>query len=366
MLRKLSLLFIACTLPLSASALAQPASAAGAATPVATTTLKVGVKDAPPFSMQVNGQWTGLAVDLWRNMAADMHVNFKFVQAPSVDALLDAVRNHKVDLAIGALSITEAREKTLDFSYPVIDGGLGIATTQAAGGLLSGISTLLSQQFLTAVGTLFVLLLIIGFLVWLVEHKRNAEQFGGPAIRGIGNGLWWSAVTMTTVGYGDKAPTTTAGRLIGLVWMFAGVITISSFTAAIASSVTLSQLQPRVASVADLPQARVATVADTSASDWLHEQGIGAKAYPSAASALDALQANSVDAVVYDAPMLRYLIRRNNHSQLVVLPKHLRNEKYAFAVANGSKLREPINRALLATQQEVAWLALVHKYLGSQ
>ena len=62
---------------------------------------------------------------------------------------------------------------------------------------------------------------------------------------------------MTTVGYGDKAPVTVMGRLIGLIWMFAAIIIISSFTAAIAASLTVSELGSDVENPNDLPNVRV-------------------------------------------------------------------------------------------------------------
>ena len=46
--------------------------------------------------------------------------------------------------------------------------------------------------------------------------------------------LWWSVVTVTTVGYGDFTPITPAGRLIGIVLMFFGIGVLSMFTATIA------------------------------------------------------------------------------------------------------------------------------------
>jgi len=49
------------------------------------------------------------------------------------------------------------------------------------------------------------------------------------------NALWWSIVTLTTVGYGDIAPTTMGGRVIGIIIMFFGIGILGMFTATIAS-----------------------------------------------------------------------------------------------------------------------------------
>ena len=51
----------------------------------------------------------------------------------------------------------------------------------------------------------------------------------------IGEALWWSIQTVTTVGYGDVAPETNEGRLVAAVLMIAGIASISLVTATISA-----------------------------------------------------------------------------------------------------------------------------------
>jgi voltage-gated potassium channel len=57
----------------------------------------------------------------------------------------------------------------------------------------------------------------------------------GETIRSFGDALWWSVVTVTTVGYGDVSPRTVEGRLIAVSLMIIGIGVISALTATIAS-----------------------------------------------------------------------------------------------------------------------------------
>ncbi|MCX5856991.1 MAG: potassium channel family protein, partial [Deltaproteobacteria bacterium] len=54
-------------------------------------------------------------------------------------------------------------------------------------------------------------------------------------IRSLWDGVWWSVVTMGTVGYGDKYPVSPGGRIVGLMLIFSGIGLMSLFTATIAS-----------------------------------------------------------------------------------------------------------------------------------
>jgi voltage-gated potassium channel len=62
-----------------------------------------------------------------------------------------------------------------------------------------------------------------------------AEDVGnGKRIDSFFDALWWSAATITTVGYGDIYPITTIGRIIAVFTMLVGISTLAVVTARIA------------------------------------------------------------------------------------------------------------------------------------
>ncbi|MBS7456044.1 transporter substrate-binding domain-containing protein [Coralloluteibacterium stylophorae] len=327
-------------------------------------TLVVGIKPAPPFVIERGDGYAGLSIDLWREIAAEHGWRYEF-RSYDLPALLGAVSAGEVDVAIGAITATSAREERMDFSHPITSSGLGVAVrSQQSAGWVAVARAFFSLAFLKVLLALGALLLAIGTLTWLFERRRNAAQFGGTPARGIGSGFWWAAVTMTTVGYGDKAPATLGGRIVGLLWMFAALIIVSTFTAAITSALTVGQLSTRIRSADDLATARVTSLAATTSAQWLQRRGFAFEETPDLDAALERLGTDATDAVVYDAPLLRWTIAQRTGSALEVLPLTLERQDYAFALPTGSPLREPLNEALLARINAPDWNLRRARYLG--
>jgi voltage-gated potassium channel len=87
-------------------------------------------------------------------------------------------------------------------------------------------STLLIVVFLT-----LVLLEVASALMLAIERdKENAN------IRTASDALWWTYVTVTTVGYGDRFPVTDAGRLVGAVTLTLGVGLFGALTGFLANA----------------------------------------------------------------------------------------------------------------------------------
>ena len=278
--------------------------------------------------------------------------------------MMEAVKAGKVDMAAGAISVTPEREKLMDFSHPFISTGLGIAVRGShKTSLWSMIGGMISRSFLEMIGSLALLIAVVGVVIWLVERRGNPKQFGGTAAHGIGSGFWWSAVTMSTVGYGDKTPHSLAGRTLGIVWMFASIIIISSFTAAVSAVMTVNRLEGDVLGPRDLHNVSVATVANTSAARWLEAHQIRYATFPNLTATIDALAAGEADAIVYDAPLLTYLSAQRPNQDIKVLDAIFSRQNYAIALPLGSPLRKEINEALLVTLDSSAWQEEMNHWL---
>lgn len=332
----------------------------------------VGVAPGPPFNIHgPDGLWTGISIELWRQIANELHIDFEFRET-NLNGNFDGLAQGWLDIAVGPLTITERREEICDFTHAYFSSSMAVAV--AVNRLPNNFrflaaffdSNLWFSVLRIAVG-LLVIMAAVAALIWLCEHRANPANFGGggrPA-RGFGSALWWSAVTMTTVGYGDVAPRTFKGRVVAVVWMFISLVLVSTFTATMASILTTARLSQvsTVRSLDDLRKIHVGTFANSSTAQFLESSHIDYLTFPRA-ELFEALKQGKIQAILYDEPFLRYVIRNQYPGQFNVIPLNVDPQLYAFALREGNPIRESINRVLLRKIHEPAWHDLLYHYLG--
>ncbi len=146
--------------------------------------------------------------------------------------------------------------------------------------------------------------------------------------------------------------------------MFVSVVTISGFTATIASALTVSQLGTSIEGPEDLPRVEVGTVARTTSAAYLDDRRGRFESFDTIEAGLEALERGDIDAMVYDKPILRYFVNRREEVDLRVLPISFERQDYAIGLPPGSPIREDVNRVLLREIGSSWWNDILFRYLG--
>ncbi len=326
--------------------------------------VRVGIKISEPFIIRsdLEGQYEGLSIFLWERVASDLNVNYEYRTYDNLTDLLEAVQNNEVDISINPLTVTPERLTNMEFTQPFFITNLAIAVKkEGRGPIMRLLQNIFSWKFWTAIALLAFVILFFGFLAWLFERKHNEEEFSRDA-KGLWDSFWWSAVTMTTVGYGDKSPKSIGGRIVGLIWMFTAIIIISGFTASIASSLTVGQLSLDINNLDDIEVARVVTISGSTSNEFLESKKIKSTGVTSVDEALKMVSSGQADAFVYDEPLLRYKINQNKlHDQIVVAPAKFLTQYYAYALPPG-KARKPLNLAIIKRIETLEWKTELASY----
>jgi ABC-type amino acid transport substrate-binding protein len=313
--------------------------------------LRVVIKPLEPFVIVDGDSYRGFSIDLWREMAARMGRKYELQSVKTVKDQLDTVEQNRADIAITGISITKAREEVVDFSLPYFKAGLQIMT--AAGGSSAWASPLQmlqalvsSPDFVRIVTVLAVLIVILGHVFWLLERRRNPD-FPKPYLRGVWEGIWYTVVTLVTVGYGDRTAKSVPGRLVAMGWMFLSLFLVASFTANITAQLTVNQIQGAIHGERDLPGKRVATVANSTAAQYLAARRLPYTAVEAIDDAYALLERGAVEAVVYDSPVLLYYANGTGQGKVQIVGDLFQPQDYGVALPTGSPEREHVNQALL-------------------
>jgi len=328
--------------------------------------LRVATRLVKPFVFEANGNLTGFSVELWQEIAKQMNVKTELVVKPTVKDLLDAVKSQEAAAGIAAISITAERELELDFSQPMFEAGLQILTPiQGGHGELvkTIIANLISSAVLPYILGVALILLFIAHLVWWFERRNSTGMLAHrDYFPGIFEACWWAASTLAT--QADQMPRAALARIIAVVWMFASVVFIAYFTAAVTSNLTLQQLRGDINGPEDLPGKRVASVRASTSVEYLRQHNVEPTDFAKIEEAFQALQENQVDAVVYDAPVLLYYAAHEGKGKVQTVGAVFRKENYGIVLQDKSPLRKRVNEALLKLKETGRYEQIYNKWFG--
>jgi len=328
-------------------------------------TLTLGYKPTPPFVQMQNEQLIGPSVWLWEQVAAEHKIPYRLVRL-SLTGILDSLSSGDIDLSLSPLTITSDRSERMDFSPPyyIEHASLIVPEVSTAERAWKFLRSFFSINFFRALGALCVVILAFGLLAWLFERRGNQEEFD-PGPKGLWQGFWWSAVTMTTVGYGDKSPRTFGGRLVALVWMFTAIIIISGFTASIASSLTMNRISTSSDRIQDFKERRLGTVINSGTEGWLQANFYNQRqGFADIEDAIQALQQDELHAVAYDRAILQHQLHQNTDYPMQLLDIEFYPQFYAMGIRRGlpDSLETLLSVSILEATESMDWKVLLSEY----
>ena len=313
-----------------------------------TPPLVVGVKHAPPFVMvdEPSGAVTGFSIDLVRLIAGQMKPprQVKFLVQQDIEEHLAAVQNGQVDLGIAATSFSSERLRTMDFSVPFYQSGLDIAVREEGTGVkFWDIVTLRKLGF--AVLWLVIFLIVCAHMIWFTERGKS-EAFDDRWLQGVGQAIWWTIVTMSTVGYGDFVPRKPLSRFLGVLVIMAGIVLFGVSVGAFSSALTVQRLASDIRGPDDLRGRSVAVVRGTIAEEVMRRRGAEVLAVATLDEALAQVNAGEATAAVHDHALLQYHLSLEA-SPLILVGRPFAKQFYGITFPQGSGLRKEVNVALL-------------------
>jgi polar amino acid transport system substrate-binding protein len=326
------------------------------AQPAAPDTLVVGIKHTPPFVIidTAAAAPRGFSIELIEEITRSIRPSpiLEYHIDPDLTSHLTSVQSGIVDCGIAATTISSSREAVLDFSQPFFQDRLALAVPKGRGMLRALFSTrifrfIAAWQALSGliIGVLLYLF-ICANLIWLVER---GQQFDRRWLQGIGQGMWWTIVTMSTVGYGDFVPKRPLGRVLGVGVIFSGIILFGIAIASLSSFLTVNSLQTGIRKLEDIGNRHVAVIEQSFSEQFARARGLNTVSGPDLPSLFGMIKALKAAVLIHDASLIQYYLRSNvaDKNKFLVITQGMKASNYGIAFAEDSPLKETVDRALL-------------------
>ena len=325
--------------------------------------LRVGIAGQSPF-INTGSIPTGAAVDIWEKIAAENGWGFNYTRFETIEAGLQAITEGSIDILVGNAPITKNNLARVELSQPFFHSGLQILTSDnqktIGSRLLGDIRDLVKLEIFWVI---LAGVAILSTTVYFFERKHNPD-FPKGRKEGVAEALYYVLTLALTGKSVYKGFPGVLGRMVLLLWVLLGIISVAYVTSSITSAMTVEKISNSIENLRDLQNKTVSVIADSSAEDFMKKQGIDEIACNDIQGAVNEMLAKRADAVVADAAVLQSFDFNNPRLPLRVVGRIFQVENYGFAMPIGSPLRMPLNRQLAKMQESQETKAILAGYFG--
>ncbi|KAK8569957.1 hypothetical protein V6N13_002665 [Hibiscus sabdariffa] len=338
--------------------------------------LRIGVPVNPGFSELISvirdpqtNETTvdGFCVEVFKEAIKSLDYEVQYEFFPFVDAngqlagtyddLILEVFYKNLDAVVGDTTIFSFRFSHVDFTMPYTDLGIGIVVPKLNKSSMWIFLHPLSGGMWITTTAFFV---FTGFVVWLIEHPIN-DEFQGSPWEQVGMIFWYSFSTLVFA-YKEKL-LSNLSKFVVIIWVFAVLVITSSYTATLASMLTVQQIrlssrEEYVGSQSLVPEAI----------RNLKNENPRRMQYRSPEEYDDALRRGSknggVSAIIDEMPYLKLFLAKYPADYTMVKSKAT-SGGFAFVFSKGSPLVHDISSAIVRLREEEKLQMMENKWFNN-
>lgn len=322
-------------------------------------TLRVAINPIEPFIMQTtDGEYEGYDIDLIEKVAKNLKLTVLYTPVDSFQDIFTAIDSGKADVAISAISITSDRMKRYTFSYPYKLSGIGaMVRKESDHSLWRSVGVALGEDFMSVWIAFILFLIIASHIIWLVERgsdivtkDQRADAFNDKYRYGIFDVLWFSIVTCSTVGYGDKVPKHPLTKVMTGLLILVGVSFAGLAISQMSATIQIDKATYTYNTLNDLNGKNIAYLEGTTSELAIKSHDAIGHPVNNLDSAVYLLKHKKVDAIFFDEPTLRYYA--NTHTDYFVLNDVCNQQNYGILMKPTNPYANRINIAILKLMED--------------
>jgi polar amino acid transport system substrate-binding protein len=320
--------------------------------------------------MKQGDQLTGFNIDLWNEIATRLKLTTSYQVVPDVDALFASLRTKSADVIVNGIFYSTERDREFDYSYPIMGAGLQVMVRDEGGGtvptpLRDVFNLLFSTSAVIWLGVALLIIIVPAHVIWLLD--RGNEEGASPSkgyFPGILHAMTWA--TTALVSQVQTLPSQWLARILGLLWMFAGVVFIALYTAELTATLTVEQIRGAINGPGDLPGKRVAALAQSPAASYLRGINAEVQEFQTPEALYQALLDGNVDAILWAAPPLRYYAVHDGVGRVKLVGPEFNRNDVGFLFQLGDPLRRRVSSVIVALHEDGTYEKIHGRWFGSE
>ena len=328
--------------------------------------LQVGIAERPPYSMKdEKGEWHGIGPDIWEEVAKKLGIKFQYEECLQSE-MHQKLKSHEIDMIL-VIGQSVDFLGTEDFTQPYVfsHGAAVIGFSSITSTIENIMKHLIKSGVFFIMLMMFLAMLVISLILVHFEGRQEDGHFvESDPVKRFASALWFTAVTMTSVGYGDSAKLSFVGRTITFLWMMMGILFIALFTGSVVSSLTTAELNSSLVRLEDLSHYRCGVFAGSKMDKVIAAKGIPARKYPTLMEGFGALQRGQISAFAVDAISANTIVNQEYPGQFKICIMPTVQLLYSFAFRKDDPFFDPVNDEVIRSTLHPDWRGRMEHWSG--